>query len=490
LPFAGCPERWVSAYRFHYLDAYDFKSSFDAKIEHGVHNDFVTNYRTVSFFYTEWIPFWRSRDTIRAGESWRVSGSGYSPNATITCNLGSNLLFEATADLSGSFSTTITVPSSIPIGTHLLSVNGLESPYPVAVLKDPVVSIVQDSIPYLYRYKEKMVVRGNGFPEGAVVTLKIDTVTVCDNIVIGDDHSFRERFDIPWLPSGTYSVNAFINKSQLILSDSTFFITRVLNYEIENLFPVLYSSEPDFYPSYLGYYADTTFSQHAAAFLRGMGPGSTIRFAFITPVSDTFGVSYYHAKGRQFGNYAVFIDSLYSATIFGYYDTSYYYEIRRSPALYGGKRYLSKGRHSIEFRCTGADPSNTEFLLDADNMILTPTTQFKPLPKEDTARSTTLASGSQDVYSIDVYPNPCEEDAVHVLLRAPDTITSARRVTIELYDIAARKKATILQGYVSNGSILTDADITGLPNGSYFLVAKIFDPRGVRTIVKDLIVRR
>jgi hypothetical protein len=489
LPFAGCPERWASAYRFHFLDAYDFKRSFNAKIEHGVRNDFIVNYRSVSFFYLEWVPFWRSRDTIRAGETWKISGTGYTPGASISCNLGKNFLFQSTADPSGAFSTSIAVPSSIQPGSYILSVNGFESPNPVVVLRDPAISIVRDSIPYLYRYKEKMTVRGNGFPEGSIVMLKIDTVTVCDNIVIGADHNFRESFEVPWLAAGTYTVIALVNKSQQILSDSTFSLTRTLNYEIENLYPPVFSSEGDFYSCYLGYYADTTFSQHASGFLRGRGIGSTIRFAFTSPVSDTFAISFYHAKGRQYANYDIYIDSLYSATIIGFYDTNYYYEIRRSPLLDGGIRYLAKGRHSLEFRCTGADTSNTEFLLNADNMILTPTTKFKPLPP-DTTQSSMVTGGSRDDYALDIYPNPSEAEMVHVLFHAPDTVRSASRFLIDLYDVAGRKKMTILEGFSSSGSIHTDRNISSLANGSYFCVAKIFDSAGVRTIVRNLVVSR
>ncbi len=103
-PFAGHTKFFEAFYRFHILDAIDFKHSFDFELQHGMRSDNYEHYRTTAYYYKETLPFWTSRDTIRAGEEWIVSGSGYIPGTPITVTFDSTeVLFTTSANNKGNF---------------------------------------------------------------------------------------------------------------------------------------------------------------------------------------------------------------------------------------------------------------------------------------------------------------------------------------------------------------------------------------------------
>jgi hypothetical protein len=67
-----------------------------------------------------------SSRSVEPGGSVTVSGDGFEPGATIQISIASTptLLTTVTADGSGSFSTTVTIPASIDPGVHTLSATG------------------------------------------------------------------------------------------------------------------------------------------------------------------------------------------------------------------------------------------------------------------------------------------------------------------------------------------------------------------------------
>jgi len=66
-----------------------------------------------------------SPSSAAPGESFGVSGSGFTPGDTVTIEFGGSTIGTATVDANGNFSTTATVPDDMPQGEHPLDVNGM-----------------------------------------------------------------------------------------------------------------------------------------------------------------------------------------------------------------------------------------------------------------------------------------------------------------------------------------------------------------------------
>jgi hypothetical protein len=487
LPFVGCPDRWYSTYRFHVLAPYDFHKSFDLKLEHGFRNDFQVNFRTVSFFYKQWTPFWVARDSIRVGEKFVVGGSGYSPNEVITAKVGSNTLFTMNADSKGEFSTTVDIPS-LANAQHMMTINGVIRPEPITVLKNPVLTIIRDSIPYVYRYTERIHVRGGGFPLGSTISLHIDTALIATGIKPDSNYRFDLWVNIPWIPEGKYKVSARINGGGLITADSSFQVSRTLRYEFEDLYPPYYQTNHA-WPGYLGYIGDTTFSQRNTGYFGANSDGQGLGFRFTVPVSDTFDVSYFHGKGRRYGNFDVLIDSVLSAKFVGYYDTNYYYETVRSPKILGNRIYLAKGKHTIEFVCTGTHPTSTEYLLDIDNMILTPSTAYRPFPP-DTTLDTPIVTDGQKGIVVQTYPNPVTNGTLMLKFSSGDGAPMNATVVMRICDVLGSERQ-VETFYIPDRNMETRGiTVSGLVPGTYFCIITINNAGKEETTVSSIIIDR
>ncbi len=69
MPFGGTSNNFANYFRFHYLDAMDFREAFDFDFQHGNNNDSHEYYRTLAFWYQRHIPFWTDHDTILAANN-------------------------------------------------------------------------------------------------------------------------------------------------------------------------------------------------------------------------------------------------------------------------------------------------------------------------------------------------------------------------------------------------------------------------------------
>jgi len=67
--------------------------------------------------------------SVAQGGTVSVSGSGFAPNEKVALELHSDVIVlgEATADAAGSFSTSVTVPGTAPVGDHELVATGADS---------------------------------------------------------------------------------------------------------------------------------------------------------------------------------------------------------------------------------------------------------------------------------------------------------------------------------------------------------------------------
>ncbi|HEY6172745.1 MAG TPA: hypothetical protein VIX80_10845, partial [Candidatus Kapabacteria bacterium] len=423
---------------------------------------------------------------VRVGEKFAVGGSGYIPNEVITATLGSNTLFSLNANSKGGFSTIVDIPSLANV-RYMMSINGTTRPEPITVLKDPVLTIIRDSIPYIYRYSERIHLRGSGFQIGSTISFHIDTVLIAAGIKPDSNYRFDLWLNIPWVPEGKYKVSARINGGDVITADSSFQISRTLRYEFEDMYPPYYQTD-DGWSGYMGFIADTTFSQRNTGFFGAKATGRRIGFNFTLPVSDTFDVSYYHGIGRKYGNYDIFIDSILSAKIVGYYDTNYIYDVQRSPKILGNRSFLSKGKHSIEFVCTGTQPTSTEYLLDIDNMILSPSTPYRPFPPDTTLDAPT--DGVPKGIIVQTYPNPVTNGTLMLQFSSGATAPLNAMVTLRICDVLGVERLSETF-YIADRKLETrSVTVSGLHSGTYFCILTIKNEGKEKTTVSSFIINR
>ncbi|MBS1902363.1 MAG: DUF2961 domain-containing protein [Bacteroidetes bacterium] len=473
LPFAGCTHEYSSIYRFHYLDALDFEKSLDYEHQHGVNNDFQTWYRTVGFLYKRWTPFWPSHDSLDRAEQWNIQGKGYRPGQAIDISIDTTHLRSMTAGIDGSFTADLTIPASVPSGIHRLSVNGEVRPEPIFVLSDPTVRFLNDTNPPVFRAGDSLILDGQGFIPGERVRIYVDTAEVnyLSIPTVSSLNDLHATIRLPWLPESVYRIRVRGDRGSEALTRS-FQLTRTLSYEFEDL-PVIYSEWTyQSSPVYLGWYPYADWSNTTGYLFYPDGPSRKIKFGFNVPVSDTFAVSMYHIIGLRYGNYDLYLDSMFVGSLHGYLDTDWSMPMRSAP-LELGIHYLTAGSHDLMFRCTGHDSSAVDFLMDADNMILTPTTAYHSLKQP--------GDSSTDVETLPgpfarLSENPVRSD--RAILRyslGSSSPTDGATITADVFDILGRRvrSSSGLQTSQSVGSI--ELDCRGLANGKYFVIVHGID---------------
>jgi hypothetical protein len=417
LPFAGCTEIHTSLYRFHYMDAVDFKTSFELLLQHGTKNDFKVWYRTVGYFYNQWTPFWTSQDTVRRGESVKIGGSGFQPNESITLTLGDTPLLVTTANAKGELNVAAVIDASIALGGHFIALNGSKRPEPIWVIDKPDVYFVRDTFPAYVNWKDTIEVYGTGFPAGQPVRVFLDSVEVEYTTTVSTDElgAFRSKVLIPYMGDGSYHVIAMTDNNNLGQSPTTIFNSRTYNIELENLWPPVVQ-EGETMRDYMGYF-DKSWSEQYYLFFRGI-PGKKLVVRLNLPVADTFAMTMWATKGARFGDYKIQVDEFPPVSYYGYEARDWGDPIRSGPISLG-THYLTKGDHLITFECSGGDPASTqENLLGADNLLLEPVTTFIPKSEVSDLPHTTDC--------LAVYPNPASNTLrVFIGPNSDDTLLDA-----------------------------------------------------------------
>ncbi|HET6512819.1 MAG TPA: DUF2961 domain-containing protein [Candidatus Kapabacteria bacterium] len=395
LPFAGCTHIHTSLYRFHYLDAVDFKSSFELKLQHGVQNDFKAWYRTVAYFYKQWTPFWTSLDTVARGKSIQIGGTGYQTNQAISIQIG-DVISNATADANGAFSSNFTIPTTIRPGGYFVTVNGEQKPKPLWITTGPDVYFIRDTFPTQVRWKDPVSIFGHGFAPNSRVRLYLDSVPFsAQTFMTNAAGSLAAQVQVPYAEDGEYKIVVRSDDHEwLATSSESLSNTRTLNFEIENLWPPVLNEGVGM-PDYMGYFW-TPFSEQYYLFFYAE-PQKRIVVNFNVPVADTFDVSIYMTKGLRFGDYSIQLNSTPGVNYYGFENRDYYQPIR-SGAISLGRHYLPEGEHYLTFTVIGKHDSATEYLMGADNIVLQPVTAFRNPVAE--VRPMPLNR------EINVYPNP------------------------------------------------------------------------------------
>ena len=439
LPFAGCTELHTSLYRFHYMDAIDFKSSFELLLHHGQRNDFKVSFRTIGYFYNLWTPFWTSRDTLRRGERLDISGTGYAPGEELNIKLNAKGIATINADASGAFSYGLTIDAGISLGGNILSVNGHARPKPLWITEGPDIYFVRDTFPAYVNWKDTFIVHGTGFAPNKTVSIYLDTTEVLYSSKVEADATgrFVAMVMVPYVDDGEYQVVAASDNGERAMTKQKLLATRTYDLEIENMWPPVID-EGLARPDYMGYYLNFFSEQYYLLFMAE--PQKRLVVQFWAPIADTFDVSIYATRGARFGNYNISLDDSEPVLFLGYEDRGFSDPIR-SEAISLGRNYLTEGYHYLTFTCISKDERSTEYLLGADNLVLDPVTAYKPLLSSIEIPITVAAD------KLVLYPNPVQ----NVLRIAIGHDSADQLVDAEITDALGR-----VQMHLASVQVLSD----------------------------------
>jgi hypothetical protein len=421
LPFGGCLNIWSQFYRFHYLDAVDFNTSFDLKIQHGFLNDIRAHYRTAAYYYKEWTPFWCDRDSIRAGEIWTIGGSGYSPNQILDIRLGNAPILKVAANSEGAFSLGLVVQSRWKAGKQKLTINGVEKPEWIYLLDKPMVHLTDHKLGLPLakdkgmHFPDSITIAGTGFAAGEQVTLFLDSIPFSTSpVIVSKDYRWQTTLQVPYLADHAYHVIARGDQSGETWCNNLLNLTRTIKYEFENLWPLDSSSPGVLYQCSMNYIYPQLWSEQMIVLAK---PDPKIdsplyRYRFEIPVSDTMQVSLVATVGGAWGDYDIELDGINRSRVNGYADVPGWAE--QSDTLKLGEHFLRSGIHTITFRSAGKDPrSNDEHLLGPDFLLLTPTTLL-PFAPGTIIPPVKYVESTISIGAFRVYPNPVIGDRIRI----------------------------------------------------------------------------
>jgi hypothetical protein len=482
-PFAGFPNWFDAFYRFHHLDAMDFKESFDFDMQHGVNNDVHENYRTVAYYYKRWTPFWVSRDTIKIGEPFRIQGSGYGANETITIRLAGELLDSSTADVTGNFSRQIVMPGRIDAGKYHFAVNGVEKPEWTFIIKAPVIRTIADHLVPELRERDTLLVTGAGFRIGEKVKISLDSIPLKGEFTVGSDFRFTGVVRMPYLPDREYHVVATGDRSGEIVAPYPIRITRLQNFEFEELLPPVAKTSETARRDNVSFFYYGTWSQQSFAYFEAAGRDSFVTFAIDVPRTDTFNVFLFATSGPRFGDYEYHIDGQKRGEFSGY--SNEWYGPHRSDTLRAGVLYLEEGIHTVTFKCLGKHDSAELAWLGADNILLQPT---QPLPiAPGTWTRTVDRTDVKQTGVLKLYPNPSSGIIkLSTSLTADDSDLISEPAILSVVDASGRvvfeQSIQVHDLPVSPVSL----DLSQVANGNYLVTLELASAKRALTLSAHL----
>lgn len=497
LPFAGHTKFFEAFYRFHILDAVEFKSSFDFDLQHGIRSDVREHYRTTAYYYKQTVPFWTSRDTIRKGEYWMISGAGYTPNTSITARFDNeDVIFTTKTNARGEFAATLQVPTSWKAGRHSISINDEVRPEPIYILHSPSIHPVTDFLPPVVKYRDILRVDGNGFIPNERITLYLDSIRVSDpkdTIIVNNHYQFSGIAHIPNIKDWKYHLVAQGDSGSRAVCSELVTVKRNLTYEFEDLIPLSYQDGGNAYERNLSmnYYA--TWSQQEIAQFEPDRIGRSITFKYYVPVSDTFDVALILTKGKDFGLYAYWLDGIQLGRYDGYAKLDpFWFDPRPSDTLHLGQIFFAKDTHTILLNCVGKNTDANGLLAGADVLLLTARTTM-PFPQglwKDTIASLDTSSvnhsnpqiSSNGSTSIMLYANPVTDGMLH-----GELTTKWVDANITVTDILGR---TIFSRKYSGSELgmFFSIDLKPITQGKYFLQLDGLTSIGLRHITAPFIV--
>jgi hypothetical protein len=438
------------------------------------------------------------RDTIRTGEKWIVSGTGYAPHEKISVSVADVVIGETSADDSGAFAIELQVSSSWGLGVKKLSVNGEIRPRPILVMKDPLVYPIADFVPPVLRFGDSLLVRGRGFIPGETIKIYLDSILISntDTIKVRDDYSFESVVRMPYIADRKYQLAARGELSGRAVSPSAVYITRTLEYEFEDNVPAALWSGDTLFSENLSYRWYAKWSKQGIASYVAKASGDSVRFMFSLPVRDTFDVHLLLSVGKKYGKFSYSLDDKHAGAFDGYkvLDPNWM-EIYPSDTLKLGTYSLAEGIHSFSFVSNGKNDNASGLCLGADLLLLTPTTKLQ------LAQGTILDTSSQlsvtpyngdDIAETFIYPNPSSQRMATVGLHfLQDTESNSSLLDITLFDPSGKEiMKKIALPFGTDSIAKTKLDIHTLPAADYFIVFTLRTPKETRRYSQLLTVVR
>lgn len=487
--FCGHVQFLERMYRFHYMDAIEFKKSLQFKWQHGVDNDVSEHYRTIAYYYKKWTPFWVTRDTIRVNERWSIAGSGYEPGEQIDIYLDYERIAVDTADAGGSFTYDMTIPSSWAAGMYRLRVNTITRPEPIVVLSEPVIYPVADFLPPVLNAFDSLTVRGNGFIAGEGLTFYLDNIRITDSNVyrVKDDYSFEAVVRMPHIADRPYKLSVIGSVSGRITSLTDVVMTRRLAYEFEDLVEKAYWSKGYLNPLNLGAYWHAKWSRQGMALYEPIEAGDTVIFPFYLPVSDSFQVQLKLTTGASYGNFSYFLDGIKMGEFKGYqfFKELEYADNMPTDTIQLSVEPLKSGMHYWTFVCTGKEDSSSNYKLGADAFFLIPTTvmPLEPGTITGTVRNTMLPPPE-----IIIYPNPADGSGISLVIKTLSEDSGSKYI-VEIVDPSGKIHRQF-RSVVQNTQETIALETNDLPSGSYTVRLRIYHGSEFREISRLLMVTK
>ena len=475
LPFAGYTDYIDQFYRFQYLDCYEFTQSFDFDLQPGARADIYDHYRTVGFYYQHWTPFWTDRDTLIAGESWTIAGTGYGRKQNVSISLGPIELHTSAND-SGSFNYTLQVPSDWKSGIYNLSINGETSPNKYYILAGPAIRALVDTLPITLRTDDSLYVRGIGFRRGEHIAFYLDSIPLGQSVYADSENGFVTMLRIPYLAEHAYSLIARGDQSGNAVAKDQIMFTHTIDLEFEDLLPPTYKTSGQCYAEDVSYLWEAAWNKQMFVYFKPdtIFYNAALEFAFKVPHPDTFAITFHNSIGHDLGQYNVAIDGNPIGQIDGYFSDSNWDPLPSGP-LSMGIHYLDSGIHKIRFTCNGKADSARNYWIEPDNLTLNPITRVPP----DTGTLSLTPAEVLALSRVQVYPNPLYKSFATIDVElANDLPFFSGEISIQLYDIMGRLCGKALYGKMLNGEFHGTIPTSNMVSGTYFIRAVISSDNG------------
>ncbi len=473
MPLSGHTQFSQRLYRFHYLDAIDFHRSFDFHWQHGNDNDVREDYRTVAYYYKRYIPFWTSRDTVRSGEEWIISGTGYKPDEKITARLDDENIVEVNANGAGKFLVSTTIPSSWQTGYRKLSINDIAYPTEILVLQKPILYSCSDFQPPVLLFGDTLLIKGRGFVQGEKLTVYLDSIRISyeDTILVKNDYSFEAVVRIPYIADRSYRLAVHGETSGRVVSNTPIILTRRLEYEFEDHVSSAIFSGRALTSEMLTARWHSKWSKQATALLSPYGSGDSVQFILSVPKSDTFDLKLLLSRGKQFGSFDYLLDHTNLGVFTGFVvPEPDWRDMIPSDTLTLGTHYLSAGEHTFTFRCTGKADSAQGYFLGADVLLLKPTTILPLSPGTITDTTTSVSELPKVSLYPYIYPNPVSTKGVVIGMTKDNLSSDSGAVcTIRIIDASGRtmfRSMLPFENFRAEEHIKTET----FAAGSYFVI--------------------
>jgi len=444
LPFAGCPIRFSTLYRYNVLDAVPFTTSFRATFGHGCKDDFPNAPRISVLYYLKHQQFDIACDTVRAGTAVRMRLHADSTQSVARVTLNATEISSIPIRGRSFIDTSLVIPASTTTGDYVLRCNGEAWRAPLTVVNAPILRRLDPSPEKALRAGSEfpMVVAGCKPNEDVVIKVVGSATLVSTKASV--DGSVHALCRVPDIAVGVHQLS-IVTPSAIAASTDSLVVTRTINTEIEDM-PSIDSSEHELL-FYTGFRPEPFWSEGRYRRLDPPTPKGSMTVVVPVAGSGSYTLDLWGARGPDMGMYEVFLDNKRVLAADFYKDTTREYQVR-SVLWHRDTIALSRGYHELRFNCIGRNERAARNMLVADNLELTP------------IGNTVSVDAQLENTSALLYPVPAHAGSTLSLL------IDAAPQAIEIVNMIGVERSLAFTPTASGASITVPAD---LEHGSYLI---------------------